>query len=120
MSNMAWKALSVVSTIAATKIATNAAEKGWKLATGRSVPVKGDYEQERTRDVILFTALSSMLVMGARVAIERKTAEYYRNSTGHLPKDIEEAGLSKKERKQHRKLAKATNKTQKKAKALTS
>jgi len=45
-----WKVLSIGSTIVATKIATSVAQRGWKVATGRTVPVKGDFERERTRE----------------------------------------------------------------------
>ena len=102
-----WKLLSVGTTIVATKLATDAAQKGWKLATGRNVPVKGDFEGERTRDVVLFTALSSMAVAAARVAAERGAATYYRKSTGHLPKALEEDKASPKDEKAARKMAKA-------------
>lgn len=102
-----WKLLSVGTTIIATKLATDAAQKGWKLATGRNVPVKGDFERERTRDVILFTALSSMAVAAARVAAERGAATYYRRSTGHLPKALDEDKVSPKDEKAARKMAKA-------------
>jgi hypothetical protein len=99
-----WKVLSIGSTIIATKLATDAAQKSWKVATGRPVPIKGDYERERTRDVILFTALSSMLVSAARVAAERGAATYYRNSSGHLPKRLEDQQLTPADRKAHLKL----------------
>lgn len=102
-----WKLLSVGSTIIATKLATDAAQKGWKLATGRNVPVKGDFERERTRDVILFTALSSMAVAAARVAAERGAATYYRRSTGHLPKALEDDKATPQDEKAARKMAKA-------------
>jgi hypothetical protein len=102
-----WKLLSVGSTLIATKLATDAAQKGWKLATGRNVPVKGDFERERTRDVILFTALSSMAVAAARVAAERGAATYYRRSTGHLPKALEDDKVTPQDEKAARKMAKA-------------
>jgi len=107
-----WKVLSIGSTILATKIATDAAQKGWKLATGRNVPVKGDFERERTRDVLLFTALSSMAVATARVAVERGAASYYRRSTGHLPKALEDDKASPTDKKAARKLAKGKAKAQ--------
>jgi hypothetical protein len=107
-----WKVLSVGSTIVATKLATDVAQRGWKVATGRTVPVKGDFERERTRDVLIFTAVSSMLVATARVAVERATATYYRNSTGHLPKKLEEDRLTPTDKKAHAKLAKAQRKSE--------
>ena len=107
-----WKVLSIGSTIVATKLATNVAQRGWKVATGRTVPVKGDFERERTRDVIIFTAVSSMLVATARVAVERGTASYYRNSTGHLPKKLEADTLSPTDKKAHAKVVKAKRKSE--------
>lgn len=108
-----WKILSVGSTLLATKVATDAAQKGWKLATGRNVPVKGDYERERTRDVVLFTALSSMAVAAARVAAERGAATYYRRSTGHLPKALEDEQVTPSDKKTAKKLAKVKHKAEK-------
>jgi Protein of unknown function (DUF4235) len=99
-----WKVLNIGSTLIATKLATDAAQRTWKIATGRSVPIKGDYEHERTRDVIIFTALSSVLVSTARIAIERSVATYYRNSAGHLPKELEDEQASATDIKIHRKI----------------
>lgn len=104
---LVWKGLSVAATVGATKLATDVAQRGWKLATGKPVPIAGDYEKERTRDVIAFTALSAMLVTGARIAAERKAADYYRSSTGHLPKALTDGNLSKAQKKAARKLKKA-------------
>jgi hypothetical protein len=108
-----WKLLSIGTTIIATKVATDATQKGWKLATGRNVPVKGDFERERNRDVILFTALSAMAVAAARVAAERGAAAYYRRSTGRLPKALEDEQVSPTDEKAARKLAKARAKAEK-------
>jgi hypothetical protein len=107
-----WRVLSIGSSIIATKLATDAAQKSWKLATGRPVPVKGDYERERTRDVILFTALSSMLVSAARIAAERGAVSYYRNSSGHLPKRLEDQQVTPTDRKTHLKLDRAKRRSE--------
>ncbi|ADU49811.1 DUF4235 domain-containing protein [Intrasporangium calvum] len=120
LGGLVWKAITVTSTVVATRLATTVASKGWKLATGKPVPVRGDYEKERTRDVIAFTALSGMIMAGTKVAAERKAAEYYRQSTGHLPKALEHTKLTRKERKAHKKLEKATAKAEKGAQKLTS
>src|SRR4051812_8816396 len=107
-----WRILSIGSTVLATKVATDVAQRSWKLATGRTVPVKGDYERERTRDVILFTALSSMLISAARVAAERGAATYYRNSAGHLPERLEEETLSPTDRKAYAKIARTRRRSE--------
>ena len=120
LGSIVWKAMTLGSTLLATRVSTAVASKTWKLATGRSVPVKGDYDNERTRDVVAYTALSAMVLAGAKVAAERKAAEYYRESTGHLPKHLVETKLTKKEKKAHKKLEKARSKAQKQAARLGS
>ena len=99
-----WRVLSVGTTLLATKVATDVAQKTWKVATGRHVPVRGDFDRERTRDVVLFTALSSMLVSSARVAAERGAVAYYRKSTGRLPRALGEEKLTPKDLRAHRRL----------------
>lgn len=117
---LVWKTFTVGSTLVATKVATSVASKSWKLVTGKSVPVKGDYENEKTRDVVAYTALSAMVLAAAKVGLERKGAEYYRESTGHLPKALVETKLTRKEKRAHRKLEKATAKAKQGAKQLAS
>ena len=117
---MVWGLFSIGSTVVATKLASSLATKGWKLATGRSAPVKGDYDNESTRDVVAYTALSSMLLATTKVAAERKAAEYYRQSTGHLPKALVHTRPTRNEKKQHKKLERAKAKVERKAKKLTS
>src|SRR5829696_1548402 len=113
MGGPVWKLLSLAATVVATKVATDTAQKGWRLATGRNVPVKGDFEQERHRDVILFTAISSMAVAAARVAAERGAASYYRRSTGRLPKALEDEQVTPQDEKTAKKLAKVKAKAEK-------
>ena len=110
MSTAAWKAVSVGSTLVATKVATVAVSKGWRVVTGRPVPHKDDYEKDQTRDIIIYTALVAAAIGVARVVLERKAVEYYRASTGHLPKGLDEPPLSKSERKAHKTLEKAKDK----------
>ena len=119
LGGMVWGVFSFGSTVVATKLATTMASKGWKLATGRSVPVKGDYDNEKTRDVVAYTAISGMLMGAMKVAAERKAAEYFRQSTGHLPRGLVHTRLTRHEKKQHRKLERAKAKAERGVKNLT-
>jgi len=119
LGGMVWGVFSFGSTVVATKLATTMASKGWKIATGRSVPVKGDYDNEKTRDVVAYTAVSGMLMGAMKVAAERKAAEYFRQSTGHLPKGLVHTRLTRREKKQHKKLEKARAKAEQGIKNLT-
>lgn len=113
---LVWKAMTVGSTVFAARAAAALSSQGWKIMTGRPVPVKGDYERERTSDVVAYTALSAMVLTGFKVGLERKAAEYYRHSTGHLPKGLVETKLSRKEKKAHKKIEKAAQKAEQTAK----
>ncbi|HEX5969338.1 MAG TPA: DUF4235 domain-containing protein [Intrasporangium sp.] len=118
---MVWRVFSLGSTLVATRLATTLASKSWKLATGKSVPLRGDYDNAKTRDVVAFTALSGMIMAGTKVAAERKAAEYYRQSTGYLPSALEHRWLmTRRERRAHRKLVKAMTKAERATKDLTS
>jgi hypothetical protein len=118
LGGLVWGVFSFGSTVVATKLATTMASKGWKIATGKSVPVRGDYDNEKTRDVVAYTAISGMLMGAMKVAAERKAAEYFRQSTGHLPKGLVHTRLTRREKKQHRKLEKAMAKAERTAKDL--
>jgi hypothetical protein len=111
VSNAVFKVMSLGATVAATKIANTVVSKGWRAVTGKPVPVKDSYEKDETRDIVVFTALSAALVATMRVLAERGAVNYYRNSTGHLPKALEEPPLSRREKKAHRKIEKAKKKT---------
>jgi hypothetical protein len=113
VSNAVWKVMSLGATVAATKVANTVVSKGWRAVTGKPVPVKENYEQDQTRDIVVFTALSAALVATLRTLAERGAVNYYRNSTGHLPKALEEPPLSRREKKAHRKIEKAKQKTEK-------
>ncbi len=115
MSNAVWKVMTLGGTLVATKVANTVVSKGWRVMTGKPVPVKDNYEQDQTRDIIVFTALSAAVVATLRTLAERGAVNYYRNSTGHLPKALEEPPLTKGEKKAARKVDKAKKKTAKAA-----
>lgn len=122
--NLIWKVLSMVATVAAAKAANTVARTGWSVVTGRPVPTKTDWDKDNAKNVIAYSAISAALFTGAKVAAERKAAEYYRQSSGHLPKAIAEPKLSRKEKKAKKaadkKLAKATKAAERGAERLHS
>jgi hypothetical protein len=111
MSRVVWRAMSVGTNVVANTVGHAVVRKGWRIVTGRPVPIREDYEQDRTRDVVIFTALTSALVTAAHVYVERKMVTYYRDSTGRLPAALEAESMTRGERKAHRKLEKAAHKT---------
>jgi hypothetical protein len=111
VSNVIFKVMSLGATVAATKAANTVVSKGWRAVTGKPVPIKDNYERDQTRDIVVFTALSAALVATLRTLAERGAVNYYRNSTGHLPKALEEPPLSRREKRTARKVDKAKKKT---------
>jgi hypothetical protein len=103
---VAWKVVSAASTLLAAKAATTIATKGWSAVTGRPVPKKSNWDKANTRDIVAYSAISAALLTGAKAAAERKAAEYYRQSAGHLPSSLTEPKLSRKEKKALAKAAK--------------
>ncbi|MEO7131725.1 MAG: DUF4235 domain-containing protein [Dermatophilaceae bacterium] len=96
---LVWKVLSAGAIIAASKAANTVTAKGWSAFTGRSVPLKSNWDKANVKDVVAYSAISAALLTGAKVATERKLAEYYRQSAGHLPKAIADPKLTKAEKK---------------------
>ncbi|MDN5795163.1 MAG: DUF4235 domain-containing protein [Intrasporangium sp.] len=107
LGNVVWKVMTIVAAVVASKVATTLASKTWGIVTGKPVPVKSDYDKERTRDVVAYAALSAMFLTGAKVFAERRAAQYFRDSSGHLPKHLVETKPTKQEKKAQKRLEKA-------------
>ncbi|HET7397189.1 MAG TPA: DUF4235 domain-containing protein [Intrasporangium sp.] len=105
MSAVVWKLLNTGTTLVASRAATSLVDKGWPIVTGRPVPLKTNYAKDQTRDLVIYTALSSMVIAAVKVAAERKAIDYYVESTGHLPKALAEPKLSRREKKLQKKAA---------------
>jgi len=84
-----WSVFSLVAALGAASVARKALDTGWKAATGRKPP-----ENPADPDVEIWEAVAWATVTGASVALarmfaQRRAANYYVKSTGHLPKQLE-------------------------------
>ena len=70
------------------------------------MPLKTNWDKNNARDIVTYSAISAALLTGAKVAAERKAVEYYRESSGHLPKALEHPKLTKQEKKVEKAAAK--------------
>jgi hypothetical protein len=87
---MAWKVFGTLSAIFAGIAARKLLVKVWSTGTGRTPPANPAAPGTSWPEAIGF-ALASGAAMGlARMLATRKAAGYYRRSTGHLPKGMEE------------------------------
>ena len=86
MSGNAWKVMSVAVTAVAGLLAAKGVETAWKFISGKPAPADPAQPDDSTwTEALIFAAVAGVAVSVVRVVAERKAAEYYRNSTGHLP-----------------------------------
>jgi hypothetical protein len=88
----AWTILSTVAALGAAAVARKALDKGWQVATRRKPP-----ENPADPDVELWEAVAWSAATGAAVALarmfaQRRAANYYVRSAGHLPPQLERDG----------------------------
>ncbi len=90
MGSLAWKILGTGGAILAGVVANKLVSKGWQVASGKPAPNDTSHPDEASwKEAVLFAAITGFVVQGARVAAQRKAAQYYRDSAGHLPKALE-------------------------------
>lgn len=83
MGNVVWKVLGTGSAILAGIVATKVADQIWK-GTGQE-RVDPHNPNAPLYTALAYAALTGLAVGVARTFTERKAAQYYAKSTGHLP-----------------------------------
>ena len=86
MGTMGWRLLGTAAALAAGAVATKVVGTAWRAVSGKEAPTDPSAVDETSwREALLYGAVLGLAVGAARVVAERKAAEYYRRSTGHLP-----------------------------------
>jgi hypothetical protein len=80
-----YKIFGTVSAIAAGVATKKLLEVAWKTATGNAPPQNPEHPDVQWWEAVSFAVASGAAIGVARMLTARKTAEYYRKSTGHLP-----------------------------------
>ena len=88
-SSKLWTAFSLVSALAAAALAKKALDTGWKAATGKHPPVNPADPDVRMGEAVAWAMVSGTFVALARMLAQRRAADYYRRSAGHLPPQLE-------------------------------
>lgn len=89
MGSAAWKMLGTGSAVLAGLVATKLVSALWK-SSGRDVPEDPTNPEEvNWGEAIAFAAITGLVANAARTAAQRKAAQYYARSSGHLPKPME-------------------------------
>jgi len=77
-----WKLVLAVFTMAVTLVANRALNAAWKLGSGGKPP-KGN--EAGYAEVVTWAVASGGAAAAAKLFAERRAAQYYLKSTGHLP-----------------------------------
>lgn len=84
-----WTVFSLVSALGAAAIAKKALDSGWKAATGKRPPENPADPDVQMGEAIAWAVISGTLVALARMLAQRRAADYYRRSAGHLPPQLQ-------------------------------
>jgi mono/diheme cytochrome c family protein len=84
-----WTVFSLVSALGAAAIAKKALDSGWKAATGKRPPENPADPDVQMGEAIAWAVVSGTMVALARMLAQRRAADYYRRSAGHLPPQLQ-------------------------------
>jgi hypothetical protein len=84
-----WTVFSLISALGAATLAKKALDTGWKAATGKQPPVNPADPDVRMVEAVAWAAVSGTFVALARMLAQRRAADYYRRSAGHLPPQLQ-------------------------------
>lgn len=87
MGSIVWKALAAGSTVLATIVAGKLVDQIWRTA-GQD-DIDPDDPDSPILHAVAYAALTGLTVAAIRTFTTRKAAQYYANSAGHLPKELE-------------------------------
>jgi hypothetical protein len=86
MGTVGWRLIDTAVAIGAGALATKVVGASWRAVSGHEAPTDPSAVDETSwREALLYGAVLGLAVGAARVVAERKAAQYYRRSTGHLP-----------------------------------
>ncbi|HET6699556.1 MAG TPA: DUF4235 domain-containing protein [Nocardioidaceae bacterium] len=88
-----WTIYGLAATTGATILARKALNTTWKVSTGKTPPKNPAHPDVSLGEAVAWAALSGVAVGLARMVASRKAADYYRRSTGHLPKNLEDVDV---------------------------
>jgi hypothetical protein len=89
MGSLGWKVIGTGSAVLAAAFAQRALNAVWKTATGSDPPTVPEDPDTDWAEALGWALLSGAVIGLARLAAVRQAAQYYRHSTGHLPKALQ-------------------------------
>jgi hypothetical protein len=87
-----WTIFSTVAALGAATVARKALDKGWQVSTRRKPPANPADPDVQLWEAVAWSAATGAAVALARMFAQRRAANYYVKSAGHLPPQLEKDG----------------------------
>ncbi|WP_436700859.1 DUF4235 domain-containing protein [Nocardioides sp. BYT-33-1] len=84
-SSKVWSALSLVAALGSAAVAKKGLDTSWRVATGKKPPVNPADPDVDVWEAVAWAAVSGTFIALAKMLAQRRAANYYLRSTGHLP-----------------------------------
>lgn len=84
-SSKAWSTFSLVAALGAAAVAKKGLDTAWRAATGKQPPENPADPDVDVWEAVAWAATSGTFVALAKMLAQRRAANYYLRSTGHLP-----------------------------------
>jgi hypothetical protein len=84
-----WTVFSLVTALGAAAVAKKAIDTGWRAATGKHPPENPADPDVQMSEAIAWAVVSGTFVALARMLAQRRAADYFRRSAGHLPPQLQ-------------------------------
>jgi Protein of unknown function (DUF4235) len=86
----AYTVVGLASTFAATIAVRKALTIAWRVSTGKTPPSDPAHPDVSLAEAVIWAGTTGVAVALARMLAMRKSADYYRRTTGHLPPGLED------------------------------
>lgn len=80
-----WSVMSLVAGVGAATVARKVLNTSWKAASGRQPPQNPADPDVGLAEAVVWASLTGAAIALARMLAQRRAADYYTRSTGHLP-----------------------------------
>ena len=84
-----WSVFSLAAALGAAAVAKKTLNTSWRAATGKNPPQNPADPDVQVWEAVLWATFSGTVVALARMLAQRRAANYYRRSAGHLPPQLE-------------------------------
>jgi hypothetical protein len=84
-SSRVWTILSLVAGLGAAALTRILLDRSWKVAAGKNPPENPADPDVSLGEAVVWASVTGAAVALARMLAQRRAADYYHRSTGHLP-----------------------------------